>query len=100
MFDSSYSCEKSIKKWASAFKLIGRILMWASVLAAFIVFCINPSYTWWISLIILGGGILVYVSLLFYATLLWGFGDIVGTNAKKGVAAQSVQNKKIDLPDL
>ena len=101
MFDKNFNAESSIKKWASGMLIGGKILMWCSVIAAFIVLCCDAEYLWWVSLIILGGGALIMLSTMFSATMIWGFGDVVG-NIKKMTEDTTTQTNTIeeDLPEL
>ena len=97
MFNKNFNAENSIKRWAKAIRIIGSILMGLCVIAAFIVFALDPEDTWWISLIILGGGILTILSSSFSSVLIWGFGDIVGNTKKQPMTLEQIEE---DLPEL
>ena len=102
MFDKNFNAEKSIKKWAGAILIAGKVLMGLSALAAFIVLCIDAEFLWWVSLIILGGGGIMLISAMFSATMIWGFGDVVG-NTKRistGTVTEVEQDEDIELPEL
>ena len=102
MFKKNFNAEHAIKQWANALLIIGKVLMWCSVIAAFIVLCCDAEYLWWVSLIILGGGGLALLSCISSATLLWGFGDVVG-NTKRisaGTVTEAMQDEDIELPEL
>ena len=101
MFDKNFNAEKSIKKWAEAILIAGKVLMGLSALAAFIVLCIDVDLGG-VSLIILGGGGIMLISTMFSATMIWGFGDVVG-NTKRistGTVTEVEQDEDIELPEL
>ena len=93
--------EEKLKKWAVAFIIIASVLVALSFLAALIILGINARYLWWISLIVLGGGFLLTIPLVFSAHVTWGFAEIV-ENTKKSAKGAFFKSSIADddLPDL
>jgi cytochrome c biogenesis protein CcdA len=89
--------------WANAFFITASIVLVLSILAAFILLCIKAEYLWWIALIIVASGALVYLGLAFTGHLTWGFSEIIGntkriSNASGMVTSTHVAND--ELPEL
>ncbi len=102
MFTNNFNAEHSIKKWAAIIQTGGNVFLVLCILAAFIILCVDAEYLWWISLIVLGDGVLTFFAARFYSTMIWGFGDVVG-NTKKlagGTAAPIDQYDETVLPEL
>ena len=101
MLVKNYSAEDSIKKWAFAFDVAAIAIMILSFLAAFIVLCINAEYLWWISLIVLGGGGILGLTLMFAFHMTWGFAEIIGNTKRTNNESAPVNVPANDeLPDL
>lgn len=102
MLDNNFDAEKSIKNWAVIIRTLGISLMCLCGLAAFILLCVDAQYLWWISLIILGVGVLTLIYTSFLWVLIWGYGDLIG-NTKKistGTIAPTRNENDDELPDL
>ena len=93
--------ENTLKKWSIAFSIIAIVLAALSTLAAFIVFCIDVEYNWWIALIIFGGGFVLAIPLIFSSHLTWGFAEIV-SNTKRMAGGNPEKQESVDtlLPEL
>ena len=109
MFDKNYNSEKTLKKMAKVMALIAKIFFIIDCLTAFIVFCIEVEELWWVALTILGGGLTVFGCTLFFAHLLYGFGEIVGNtkrtamsmiNNAKPAKAEHIKEEITELPEL
>ena len=101
MFDQNYHSEKAIKKIARVTMSAGFILLGLAALAAFIILAINARYLWWISLIVLGGGLISLLASYIGANLLWGFGEIVGNSNRIAMGATSnADAEDAPLPEL
>ena len=103
MHDKNYSSEVSLKKWANAFFITATVVLVLSILAAFVIFCIDFEEFWWISLIIGGSGALLFASLSFSGHLTWGFAEIIGNTRKTAVASGMETSAPVvndELPEL
>lgn len=106
MFNTnSFQCESAIKKMANAMVMGAFIFMGLAALASFIVFCNEPEYTWWVALIVAGGGALVGFFVIASSRFVWGYGDIIGNTARLAStpaveAAVDAVIQKEELPEL
>ena len=102
MFKEDYCAEKSIKRIASIILLSAKVLIVLSFIAAFIILCIDAEYLWWISLIVVGGGLVLYYPTYTFAVLIWGFGDVVGNSKRMASSEVNESTKPSDtaLPEL
>ena len=101
MFKKNFNAEAVIKTWAMIIKYASFIITGLSFLGAIIVLVSVPEHLWWISPIVLGGGVILFFPMLFFSHLVWGFGDIVGNTKKTayGKESESSDNDTI-LPEL
>ena len=108
MFDKNYNSEKTLKKMAKVMALVAKIFFIIDCLTAFIVFCIDVEEFWWIALTILGGGLTVFGCTLFFAHLLYGFGELVGNTGRASGGAEpkteadikDIEKEITDLPKI
>lgn len=102
MFPKNFNAEESIKKWASIILYAGLIFLGVCVLVGFVLLCIEAEDFWWISLILLGGGLLTLFTACFLSVMVWGFGDVVGNTKRiaSGTTAQAEQSDEVELPEL
>ena len=102
MLNKNFNSEKVIKTWAIIFYYAAKIIAIGSIFTAFILLVVDPDDLWWAALTIIGCGAVVAASNVFFAHMIWGFGDIVG-NTKK-IASGSTESKSSfaddTLPDL
>jgi hypothetical protein len=102
MLNKSFDSEKAIKTWAIIFYYAAKIIAGAAILTALILLMVDADDLWWASLVTLAGGAIVAASNVFFAHMIWGFGEIVG-NTKK-IASGSTESKSNftddTLPDL
>ena len=82
MFNKNYRSEKTIKTIANAVLISGFVIAALAVLAMFILLGISAEYLWWVSLIVLGGGLFCLLMSYVFANLIWGFGEIVGNTGR------------------
>ena len=102
MFEVNYTAQKAIKVWAKVFYYIAIILPILALLTFLVLLCVDAEYLWWIGLIIFGGSLISAVSLLFFAHMAWGYGEIVSGVRKmsRGISAETEQMNESELPEL
>lgn len=96
----NYNSEHSIKKCAKFISILVPISYGLAALAAVILMIID-TYFWWISLIVVGGMLVLSIPAIISSHLIWGFGEIVG-NTQKMVSDNAIPSKTFDseLPEL
>ena len=102
MFEINYTAQKAIKVWAKVFYYAAIILPVLALLTFFVLLCVDAEYLWWIGLIVVGGSLIVAVSLLFFAHMIWGYGEIVSGVIKMSIGTRSgiEQADAFELPEL
>ena len=101
MLGQNYHSEKAIKQIARILMVAGIVIVSLAFLAMFIILAVNARYLWWVSLIVLGGGLLnLFVSFVF-ANFIWGFGEIVGNSHRIATGTSvSTEIEEAPLPEL
>ena len=101
MLGQNYHSEKAIKQIARIVYIAGIIIACLALFAAFIILCVEAKYLWWVSLIVIGGGIISFIASYVFANFIWGFGEIVGNSNRIAIgAAASVEIEEAPLPEL
>ena len=101
MLGQNYHSEKAIKQIARIVYIAGIIIACLAVFAAFIMLCVEAEYLWWISLIVIGGGIINFIASYVFANFIWGFGEIVGNSHRIATGTSvSTEIEEAPLPEL
>ena len=101
MLGQNYHSEKAIKQIARILLVAGIVIASLAFLATFIILVVNARYLWWVSLIVLGGGLLNLVVSYVFANFIWGFGEIVGNSDRIATGAKvDATVEEAPLPEL
>ena len=102
MFKANYTAEKGIKVWAKVFFYVAITLPILALLAFIVLLCVDAEELWWIGLIVLGGSLISALSLIFFAHIVWGYGEIVNgvRNMSLGTTAEIEEADEAELPEL
>ena len=97
MFNKNYRSEKAIKTIANGVLLFGLGIATLALLAMLILLCISAKHLWWISLIVLGGGLYSLLMSYVFANFIWGFGEIVGNTERIATGKDADTDTEEDL---
>ena len=102
MFKGNYTAQKAIKIWAKVFYYTAIALPILSLITFLILLCVDAEYLWWIGLTIFAGSLITALSLMFFAHIVWGYGEIVGGMRKMSLGTRSEieQADPSELPEL
>ena len=102
MFEVNYTAKKAIKAWAKVFYYTAIALPILSLITFLILLCVDAEYLWWIGLTIFAGSLITALSLMFFAHIVWGYGEIVNGVRKMslGTGSEIEQADASELPEL
>ena len=102
MFEVNYTAKKAIKVWAKAFYYTAIALPILSLIVFLILLCVDAEYLWWIGLTIFAGSLISALTLIFFAHIVWGYGEIVNGVGKMslGTTAEIEETDEAELPEL
>ena len=99
MFDKNFNAEASIKKWATGIKIAGKVLLGLCLFAAFVLL-VSSKYLQTVALIVAASGALTFLITSFSATMIWGFGELIGDTKRLSVNINNEQTKAEEIDEL